>query len=120
MHTWLTNQITLELKYKQKDNLLNISLFAVDNDYGVLNYDVYKISTQKYTISPKASLLAPSDTSYPRMVMEEENPSLYNPYPTSHSFPHTHTSYLLLPSKFCPTTGGFQFYSLLHRFENAI
>lgn len=37
MHTWLTNQITLELKYKQKDDLLNIALFAVDKDCGVLD-----------------------------------------------------------------------------------
>lgn len=59
MHTWLTNQITLELKYKQKNDLLNISLFAVDNDYGVLSYGVCMISTQKYTILPKAPFWLP-------------------------------------------------------------
>lgn len=80
MYTWLTNQITLELKYKQKDDLLNISLFAVDNDYGVLNYGVYRRTTQKYVILPKASLLAPNDTPYPAVIIEE-NSSLYTPHP---------------------------------------
>lgn len=91
MHTWLTNQITLELKYKQKNDLLNISLFAVDNDYGVLSYGKYMISTQKHRILPKASLLAPNDTPYPAVVIEE-NPSLYNPHPYPIFFPYTHTT----------------------------
>lgn len=96
MHTWLTNQITLALKYKQKNGLLNISLFAVDNDYGVLSYGVCMISTQKIYDFTQGSLLAPNNIPYPVVVIEE-NPSLYNPHPYPSLLPiHIHKIFCFL------------------------
>lgn len=108
MHTWLTNQVTLELNYKQKDDLLNISLFAVDNDCGVLDYGIYMISTQSYLIWSKACLWLPI-TQMPAVVMEGESPSLHHPHPHPSLLPAPQGP--LLPSEFCPTTGGFLLFS---------